>query len=181
MRLAHRSQDGGSIKAKGGLLLLRVWKTSIIVITIVVVHPNSATNHQTTYNQPSTIHNPQSTRNHRTRSRPQHLNITPPDTHSHHKFRTAQKNTATVTMRGYFGIMRSSDSSAVELHGNGEKVLLENKHCLWTPRLTDESKEPLWHLRVQVLKDHEGRGDAPGRIFVRPSPTFRLVCRFMQY
>jgi len=61
--------------------------------------------------------------------------------------------------------MCSSDSSAVELHGNGEKVHLENKHCLWTPRKTDESKEPLWHLRVQVLKDHEGRGDAPGRIF----------------
>jgi hypothetical protein len=68
-------------------------------------------------------------------------------------------------MRGYYGIMSSSDSSTVDLHGNGEEVHLENKHCLWTPKNTGECKEPLWHLRVQVLKDQEGRGDCPSKKF----------------
>lgn len=51
-------------------------------------------------------------------------------------------------------------------NGNGEKVHLENEKCLWTPPRTDSPKEePLWHLRVSVLKDQEIRGDAPARRF----------------
>jgi tryptophanyl-tRNA synthetase len=74
------------------------------------------------------------------------------------------------SMRGYFGIMSSSDSSSVELNGNGEKVHIENKtkHTLWQPKTEGlEVKEPMWHLRVSVLKDQEGRGDCPSRTFVR--------------
>jgi hypothetical protein len=70
------------------------------------------------------------------------------------------------SMKGYFGIM--SDNSC-ELNGNGERIKIENaaKHMLWTPRNEDTPKqEPLWHLRVSVLKDQEGRGDAPSRRFV---------------
>jgi hypothetical protein len=68
-------------------------------------------------------------------------------------------------MRGYFGIM--SDCSCA-VNGNGEKIHIEKKHCLWQPPKTEEPKSaPLWHMRVQVLKDQEVRGDAPGRIFVR--------------
>jgi hypothetical protein len=73
------------------------------------------------------------------------------------------------SMRGYFGIMSSSDSSSVELNGNGEKVHIENKtkHTLWQPKTEGlEVKEPMWHLRVSVLKDQEGRGDCPSRTFV---------------
>jgi len=69
------------------------------------------------------------------------------------------------SMKGYFGIM--SDNSC-ELNGNGERIKIENaaKHMLWTPRNEDTPKqEPLWHLRVSVLKDQEGRGDAPSRRF----------------
>jgi len=71
-------------------------------------------------------------------------------------------------MRGYFGIMSSSDSSSVELNGNGEKVHIESKtkHTLWQPKTEGlEVKEPMWHLRVSVLKDQEGRGDCPSRTF----------------
>jgi hypothetical protein len=67
------------------------------------------------------------------------------------------------TMRGYFGIM---SESSCHRNGNGEKVHLENKKCLWTPPRTDSPKEePLWHLRVSILKDQEIRGDAPPRRF----------------
>jgi len=66
-------------------------------------------------------------------------------------------------MRGYFGIM--TDCSCA-VNGNGEKIHIEEKHCLWQPPTTEEPKPaPLWHLRVQVLKDQEVRGDAPGCIF----------------
>jgi len=69
------------------------------------------------------------------------------------------------TMRGYFGIMGSTDCSC-NLNGAGEKVHFENKHCLWTPPRTDSPKEePLWHLRVSILKDQEVRGDAPSKRF----------------
>jgi hypothetical protein len=68
-------------------------------------------------------------------------------------------------MRGYFGIMGSQDCSC-NVNGNGEKVHFENKHCLWTPPRTDSPKEePMWHLRVSVLKDQEAQGDAPSRRF----------------
>jgi hypothetical protein len=59
--------------------------------------------------------------------------------------------------------------NSCELNGNGEKVKLENaaKHLLWQPRNDGIPKqEPLWHLQVSVLKDQEGRGDAPSRRFV---------------
>jgi hypothetical protein len=73
----------------------------------------------------------------------------------------------TKTMRGYTGIMSSTDCSC-DLNGNGEKVHIQAKHCLWEPKNTGEAKaEPLWHLRVTVLKDQEARADAPGRRFVR--------------
>jgi hypothetical protein len=71
-----------------------------------------------------------------------------------------------TSMRGYLGIM--SDNSC-ELNGNGERVKIENaaKHMLWQPRNESSPKqEPLWHLRVSVLKDKEGRGDVPSRRFV---------------
>jgi hypothetical protein len=58
--------------------------------------------------------------------------------------------------------------NSCELNGNGEKVKLENaaKHLLWQPRNDGTPKqEPLWHLQVSVLKDQEGRGDAPSRRF----------------
>ncbi len=70
------------------------------------------------------------------------------------------------SMRGYFGIM-AEDSC--EVNGNGDKVNIENaaKHMLWQPRNDSALKpEPLWHLRVSVLRDQEGRGDAPSRRFV---------------
>jgi hypothetical protein len=59
--------------------------------------------------------------------------------------------------------------NSCELNGNGEKVKLENaaKYLLWQPRNDGIPKqEPLWHLQVSVLKDQEGRGDAPSRRFV---------------
>jgi hypothetical protein len=68
-------------------------------------------------------------------------------------------------MRGYFGIMAEN---SCELNGNGEKVKIENpaEHMLWQPRNDGALKqEPLWHLRVSVLKDQEGQGDAPSRRF----------------
>jgi hypothetical protein len=71
-----------------------------------------------------------------------------------------------TSMRGYFGIMAEN---SCELNGNGEKVKIENpaKHMLWQPRNDRALKqEPLWHLRVSVLKDQEGQGDAPSRRFV---------------
>jgi hypothetical protein len=69
------------------------------------------------------------------------------------------------SMRGYFGIMAEN---SCEVNGNGEKVNIENaaKHLLWQPRSDTPKQEPLWHLRVSVLKDQEGRGDAPSRRFV---------------
>jgi len=60
-----------------------------------------------------------------------------------------------------------SDNSC-ERNGNGEKVSIQNtaKHILWQPRNEGTPKqEPLWHLRVSVLKDQEGRGDVPSRRF----------------
>jgi len=66
-------------------------------------------------------------------------------------------------MRGYFAIMNCTEP---ELHGNGEKVApMVFKRTLWQPRGNEEVKVPLWHLRVHVLKDQEGRGDCPSRIF----------------
>jgi len=66
-------------------------------------------------------------------------------------------------MRGYFAIMNSTEP---ELHGNGEKVApMAFKHTLWQPRRQEGAKEPLWHLIVHVLKDQEGRGDCPSKIF----------------
>jgi len=62
--------------------------------------------------------------------------------------------------------MTLSACSSCDLHGNGEKVQLEDKHCLWQPKNTAEVKdEPLWHLRVSVLKDQEARGDCQSRRF----------------
>ena len=69
-------------------------------------------------------------------------------------------------MRGYYGIMAEN---SCELNGNGEKVKVENaaKHTLWQPHNDGNSRpEPLWHLRVSVLRDQEGRGDALSRRFV---------------
>jgi len=63
--------------------------------------------------------------------------------------------------------MSSSESSPVHLNGNGQKVYFESsKHMLWQPKNTGlKVEEPLWHLRVSVLKDREGRGDCPSRRF----------------
>jgi hypothetical protein len=69
-------------------------------------------------------------------------------------------------MRGYFGIMSSTDNNSVDLNGNGEKVCLENHHHLWEPKSGVQTLEPLWHLRLSVLKDQEGQGDCPSRYFV---------------
>lgn len=60
--------------------------------------------------------------------------------------------------------MGSNDCSC-DFNGNGEKVHIEDKHCLWQPKNTHLKEEPLWHLRVLVLKDQEARADAPGRKF----------------
>lgn len=70
-------------------------------------------------------------------------------------------------MRGYSNIMSSNDNISISLNGNGEKVITpqELKHTLWQPKATGGVKEPLWHLRVSVLKDSEGRGDCPSRTF----------------
>ncbi|TVY84020.1 hypothetical protein LSUE1_G002957 [Lachnellula suecica] len=68
------------------------------------------------------------------------------------------------SMRGYFGIMNSTDDT-IELNGNGARVCLENKHHLWEPKAGFQTAEPLWHLRVSVLKDQEGQGDCPSRYF----------------
>jgi hypothetical protein len=73
------------------------------------------------------------------------------------------------SMRGYFGIMSTSDNNSIALNGNGEKVCLDNRHHLWEPKSGLEASEPLWHLRVSVLKDQEGQGDCPSRYFVRSS------------
>jgi hypothetical protein len=70
------------------------------------------------------------------------------------------------SMRGYFGMM---SENSCDVNGNGERVKIDNaaKHLLWQPRNEGTPKEePLWHLRVSVLKDQEGRGDAPSRRFV---------------
>ncbi|TVY30139.1 hypothetical protein LHYA1_G001097 [Lachnellula hyalina] len=67
-------------------------------------------------------------------------------------------------MRGYSSIMSSTDSSTTALSGNGQKVCLENNHHLWEPKISTAT-EPLWHMRVLVLKDQEGQGDCPGRYF----------------
>ena len=76
------------------------------------------------------------------------------------------------SMKGYCGIMSASACSHCDLHGNGEKVHLENKHCLWQPKNTGETKEePVWHLRVSVLKDQEARGDCLSRRFVSLVPA----------
>jgi len=129
------------------------------------------------------------TRNTTTRSRPKHINFTSlrpivlqnPHiilTHDivrntktlHYTIRTFQppspNSDYSQSMRGYFGIMSTSDNSSVSLNGNGEKVCLENKHHLWQPKSVLETGEPLWHLRVSVLKDQEGQGDCPSRYFV---------------
>lgn len=76
----------------------------------------------------------------------------------------------TKTMRGYTGIMGSSDCSC-DLNGNGEKVHIQHitSNCLWQPSPNGHKEEPVWHLRVTVLKDQESRADAPGRRFVRSS------------
>lgn len=72
-----------------------------------------------------------------------------------------------MAMRGYFAIMSSSDSSSSDISGCGEEVKFDTStHCLWQPRCTDSPKEPLYHLRLSVLKDSEGRGDCPSRRFV---------------
>lgn len=75
-------------------------------------------------------------------------------------------------MKGYSGVMTLSACSTCDLHGNGEKVQIENKHCLWQPKNTGEPKEePMYHLRVSVLKDQEVRGDCQSRRFVSFVPT----------
>jgi len=59
-------------------------------------------------------------------------------------------------------------SSTEILNGNGEKVALNNtQHTLWQPKphTGSEISEPLWYLRVSILKDHDGRGDCPSRRF----------------
>jgi len=67
-------------------------------------------------------------------------------------------------MRGYTGVMNNVVS---DLNGNGEKVHPADmsSHTLWQPHGHDAIKEPLYHLRVSVLKDSEGRGDCPARVF----------------
>lgn len=47
------------------------------------------------------------------------------------------------------------------------------KHTLWQPKPTNgaEALEPMWHLRVSVLKDAEGMGDCPDRRFVSLAST----------
>ncbi|KAH7419564.1 hypothetical protein BKA64DRAFT_20603 [Cadophora sp. MPI-SDFR-AT-0126] len=71
-----------------------------------------------------------------------------------------------TSMKGYLGVMTLSACSSGDLHGNGEKVQLEDKHCLWQPKnSTETTDEPLWHLRVSVLKDQEARGDCQSRRF----------------
>jgi hypothetical protein len=124
-----------------------------------------------------------------TKSNKHHLRLlksTPPQTQNPHVILTYDliRNTKTLhytiktsqppspegehsrSMRGYFGIM---SENSCNINGNGGKVNLENvaKHLLWQPRNEGAPKaEPLWHLRVSVLKDQEGRGDAPSRRFV---------------
>lgn len=61
--------------------------------------------------------------------------------------------------------MSTSDNNSIAINGNGEKVCLDNKHHLWEPKSGLETGEPLWHLRVSVLKDQEGQGDCPSRYF----------------
>lgn len=126
------------------------------------------------------------------RANKQHLTLlkfTPPETENPHLILTYDlvRNTKTLhytiktnqpispvpspegdhskSMRGYFGIMAEN---SCEVNGNGERVKIENaaKHLLWQPRSDSPKQEPMWHLRVSVLKDQEGRGDAPSRRFV---------------
>lgn len=64
--------------------------------------------------------------------------------------------------------MSSTDKSRVSLNGNGQPVSIPHtpKHTLWTPPASGTATpEPLWHLRVCVLKDAEGMGDCPNRRF----------------
>jgi hypothetical protein len=73
--------------------------------------------------------------------------------------------------------MTSTDiHPTVPLHDNGSEVLFEKSdsntkvHTLWQPKPNGELRaEPLWHLRVNVLKDGDVRGDCPSRSFVRTS------------
>lgn len=68
-------------------------------------------------------------------------------------------------------------NSSIELNGNGQKVCLENRHHLWEPKSPIQpQEEPLWHLRVSVLKDQEGQGDCPGRYFVCSIYGTSLCC-----
>jgi hypothetical protein len=70
--------------------------------------------------------------------------------------------------------MNYTENDAIGIAGNGQKVCLEKSEIktLWQPKDKDQLKpEPLWHLRISVLKDQEGRGDCPSRSFVS-------VCRF---
>jgi len=72
-------------------------------------------------------------------------------------------------MRGYSGIMTTSDSSSCSLNGDGSPVHTPNLSTtptLWEPKPGGvQTPEPLWHLRVAVLKDQEGQGDCRGRCF----------------
>jgi len=38
-------------------------------------------------------------------------------------------------------------------------------HHLWEPAAADNREEPLYRLRVSVLKDKEAQGDCPSRVF----------------
>jgi len=71
-------------------------------------------------------------------------------------------------MRGYFGIMTSTNISS-ELNGKGEKVSFDtSKNTLWQPQTITQIPphgEPIWYLRVNVLKDQEGQGDCPSHRF----------------
>lgn len=95
----------------------------------------------------------------------------------HYTINTAQPPSPdreySITMRGYSGIMSSSSSSECDIQCNGEKVDIKKQAHLWQPKETQAKEEPLWHLRISVLKDQEGRGDAPSRRFVRfDIPTY---------
>ncbi|KAG9232045.1 hypothetical protein BJ875DRAFT_443542 [Amylocarpus encephaloides] len=69
-------------------------------------------------------------------------------------------------MRGYSGIMSTSCNQHIELNGNGDKVHHEpdDHHRLWEAH-TQSRGQPLWHLRVRVLRDQCLRGDCPAKSF----------------
>lgn len=77
-----------------------------------------------------------------------------------------------AAMRGYAGIMSTSCNKDIELNGQGHKVHMEECHHLWMPQ-GEAKNDPLWHLRISVLRDQCARGDCPSKSFVsHVSSTF---------